>query len=383
MNNRKIILHGLGALVAGGAERAAVDLMISMKDRGLDVELACMIPRRDSAGERWAARLADADIPVHTGPTPRISARSILWLRNLLTANDLALFHVHLNYVERAYCLSRWLHRRKYGVLRKLHNSIVPTCGWQKRVFDKSDIRISIANGETTRQNFEGKITGEILSIANGMDFYWPIQNTQNQAESIQVLGLATEKRHVVCVGSMVGESTATAQKAHDVLIDGWKRSGLGQSGVVLHLLGDGNLRPKLESLAKGAPSIVFHGVQSRIDHWLTASSAFILPSRWEGLPNAAIEALGTGTPCVFSDIGPCKELAASHVRYFKTDEPSELSEKLLTVLAQPPTMNMHEIQQIRDHYGMKRPTNLYLAAYAKALTLIPGTDEVLKKCNY
>ncbi|MEM1353325.1 MAG: glycosyltransferase [Planctomycetota bacterium] len=382
MSERTRIVHGIGALVAGGAERAAVDLLIGLKQSGLNVELLTLLPRRDRVGQHWAQLLQQAGIPLHQGPTACLSFRTILWLRSQLTRDDLALFHIHLNYVERAYCLARLAHRRRYGIIRKLHNSIVPQRGWQKWVFDFSDIRLSVANGQSTYEIFKDRIKGEICMIHNGMNFHWPKQDAQTRQAARKKLQLNDQVKHVVCVGSMTGQTLETAQKAQDILIRAWNQTGLGDRGHRLHLLGAGNLQPKLQALAHSEPSVVFHGAVPHVESWLLSCDTFVLPSRWEGLPNAAIEAVGTGVSCIFSDIPPCRELETPFVRYFPTDNPSELANILQSILDAPPDVNDSEITRIRRRYGMVRPVKAYRQTYAQALASIPETEKVREQCS-
>ena len=48
--------------------------------------------------------------------------------------------------------------------------------------------------------------------------------------------------------------------------------------------------------------NIDFVGRTEEVDMWLQAFDVFILPSRFEGLPVAGIEAQIAGLPCIFSD---------------------------------------------------------------------------------
>jgi glycosyltransferase involved in cell wall biosynthesis len=115
-------------------------------------------------------------------------------------------------------------------------------------------------------------------------------------------LGLDPELTHYLAVGSHFGDTPDTAQKGHDLLIRSWRGADLGRHGGRLHLLGDGPLRPRLEAVAGGDPSIVLPGIRRDVHDWYTAGDTYVMPSRWEGLPLAGIEALGTGIRAIFSD---------------------------------------------------------------------------------
>jgi GalNAc-alpha-(1->4)-GalNAc-alpha-(1->3)-diNAcBac-PP-undecaprenol alpha-1,4-N-acetyl-D-galactosaminyltransferase len=78
-----------------------------------------------------------------------------------------------------------------------------------------------------------------------------------------------------------------------------------------LHIYGDGPARADLEELAirLGASARVFFKGRTS-DPWgaMEIADAFVMTSRFEGFPNALLEAMGMGLPCVTYDCpsGPC-----------------------------------------------------------------------------
>ena len=97
-------------------------------------------------------------------------------------------------------------------------------------------------------------------------------------------------------------------QKGVDVLIDGLSRLG-PQEHLQTWLLGDGPDRSALEALASqtGSENVVrFLGHREEVRRLLHAADAFVLPSRYEGMPIALLEAMAAGLPCLVSDVGDC-----------------------------------------------------------------------------
>lgn len=55
---------------------------------------------------------------------------------------------------------------------------------------------------------------------------------------------------------------------------------------------------------------IHFGGFTRDLPAWIAGADAFLLPSRWEGLPNVVLESLALGTPAIVSDQAEVGELA-------------------------------------------------------------------------
>jgi glycosyltransferase involved in cell wall biosynthesis len=155
----------------------------------------------------------------------------------------------------------------------------------------------------------------------------------------------------------------AESQKAHDVLIRAWQQSAVGDRAT-LHLLGDGELRTELEGLADGDESIQFHGVRKDVRSWLLAADAFVMASRWEGLPIAGIEAVGSGLPCLFSDIPSLREMNAPVTLMSDPGDSGELARNLRSFVDFPVFPSDEAVATFRRHYGIERAASEYDGVY-------------------
>ncbi|MDH6623496.1 glycosyltransferase involved in cell wall biosynthesis [Streptomyces sp. LBL] len=104
----------------------------------------------------------------------------------------------------------------------------------------------------------------------------------------------------VVCVGRLC------RQKGQDVLLEAWHTVVRHVPGARLALVGDG---PDRELLRGRAPaSVMFAGDVADAVPWLQAADLVVLPSRWEGLALAPLEAMACGRPVVVTDVDGARE---------------------------------------------------------------------------
>lgn len=111
----------------------------------------------------------------------------------------------------------------------------------------------------------------------------------------------------------VLGVGRLTAQKDFDVLLHAFARVRQARP-VRLMILGEGELRPRLEALARELgvqADVALPGFQENPFTYMRRAGLFVLSSRFEGLPNALIQAMACGTPVVSTDCpsGPAEIL--------------------------------------------------------------------------
>lgn len=125
-----------------------------------------------------------------------------------------------------------------------------------------------------------------------------PLPREQIQRE----FGVSNGAPLIVAVGRLVH------QKNHELAI----RALTDVPDGILLVAGDGPLRPHLERYAREAgvaERVVLAGVRPDARALVRAADVAVLPSRWEGLPLAGIEALAGGTPLVATAVTGVREV--------------------------------------------------------------------------
>lgn len=110
----------------------------------------------------------------------------------------------------------------------------------------------------------------------------------------------------------------------------------LDDAHVHLMIVGDdvqgSGERKRLEALSKSlsmTSRIHFCGWQDEPLKYIASSDLFVFPSRSEGSPNALLEALSCGIPCLGSDIEEIREVLEFNMLVFRMDSGEDLAERI------------------------------------------------------
>jgi glycosyltransferase involved in cell wall biosynthesis len=125
------------------------------------------------------------------------------------------------------------------------------------------------------------------------------------------MLPIMQEKKNAFVAPTVVTVGRLVEQKGIDVLLRAWANAAERLPGWRLAIVGGGPLEANLRALASElnvAESVDFLGHVADPFPLLASAKLFVLTSRFEGTPNALLEAMAFGLPAVVSDAspGPC-----------------------------------------------------------------------------
>ena len=170
----------------------------------------------------------------------------------------------------------------------------------------------------------------------------------------------------------VLGVGKLAQQKGFDVLLHAFARVR-AQRAARLVILGEG---PQRRALARRVASlglgddVALPGFVANPYAWMARSAVFALSSRWEGLPNALIEALACGCAVVSSDCpsGPAEILENGRLGpLVPVDDAAALAAAIERALA--PSDPAPRRARARD-YAIERVAPRYLAALLPDATL-------------
>jgi glycosyltransferase involved in cell wall biosynthesis len=137
------------------------------------------------------------------------------------------------------------------------------------------------------------KIAAEIIKIKVGVSNVGVVPNPINLINT----DISVKKNQIISVGRLSHE------KGHKILLKAFSR--IKQPNWSLHLIGDGPERNDLEKEAENSgikDRVFFYGFQKDFSVSLGQSDIFVLPSFYEGFPNALLEAMSVPLACISSN---------------------------------------------------------------------------------
>ncbi|MDD4899223.1 MAG: glycosyltransferase family 4 protein [Candidatus Omnitrophica bacterium] len=207
-----------------------------------------------------------------------------------------------------------------------------------------------IAVSDTIAAQIKEKYRRQAKVIPNGVEEA-QLQQTDGL---LQKLGIEKGK-YILAVGRFVPEKGFLDLCAAFTQLEltGWKLVIVGKADHA------GRYSEELEKWASWNKNIILPGFHSGKELWeiYTHAGIFVLPSYYEGLPIALLEALGFGISCIVSDIAANKEVGLSCERYFTPGDINGLKEKIKTFITRPQSdaQKQAQIRVIKEKYNWEK----------------------------
>ncbi len=147
-------------------------------------------------------------------------------------------------------------------------------------------------------------------------------------------------------------------------------------------VVGDGSQRGELEAEASDRGvrgSVKFAGERADVPEVMRSLDALVLPSAWEGLPLALLEAMASGLPVVSTDVGSVRELlggGAGGVLVPRRD-PVALADGVMAMLAHTERaghMGARNRQTVLAGYSLRANAEALVSLYRQVLSGWAGT---------
>jgi glycosyltransferase involved in cell wall biosynthesis len=214
-----------------------------------------------------------------------------------------------------------------------------------------------------------GPIQDKITVICNGVDvkrYGRPGDKTPVRNE----LGLEENARLITVVG------TLKDQKGHRYMIEAMTSIVPRYPSAHALFIGDGDLGEELQAQATALnvdAHIHFLGSRRDVPELLASSDLFVLPSLWEGLSMALLEAMATGLPIVASEVsGTVQVMIPGETGYLvppgDVQGLFEAVEQLLSDPARAQAMGAAARRRVEATFSAQKQADEHVALYRRLL---------------
>lgn len=291
---RLVIAQMLESDGPGGAEMVLLRLAEALRSRGHEV-----VPVGPATGCGWLAEQfrARGFAPERFLLRRPIDWRCVRGMRAMLERRRVDVIHSH-EFTMAVYgaAVGKWLGRPHVATM---HGNQTMTTQWRRRValrtaFRWSDAVVTVSRDTKRFLDAQLRLRDDALQVVpNG------VPTANGDAARIRgELRIAPDELLVVATGSLV------ERKGHALLIRALASQPAGGAPWRLAIAGKGVERNRLEELTRElavADRVHLLGHRDDVGDLLAAADIFAMPSLWEGLPLALLEAMSAGKPIVAS----------------------------------------------------------------------------------
>ena len=167
---------------------------------------------------------------------------------------------------------------------------------------------------------------------------------------------------------TLVSTGRLIERKGYKYLIEALKNN----NQVKLILIGDGNIKNKLEYLAnqyKVDINFVGSVKHDKIKNYLNQADIFVLPSLNEGMSNSILEAMACGLPIITTNVGGSDELIKDNGFIVETASSKQLKIVIENYLKNPQLVENHtkKSRLLAEQMNWENMANNYFDFYQKA----------------
>jgi starch synthase (maltosyl-transferring) len=349
-------------LDVGGAERCLARVARHMRRQGWPVAVCSLMPSGSVAGELTAAGVPCYELGLSSW---RCLPAAALRLATLIARYRPYLVHTFLFHanvlgrvVARLLGVPRVISSVRVAEPRRWHLAAETlTCRLADRLVC---VCASVAEHMRRRAHVPPTL---IDVIPNGIEFD---RFAGAEAVARSLIGLPEDAQVAITVARL------DVQKGFGTLLQA-TAGVLGKlPNFYLLVVGTGALREQIQKEAQRlriADRVLLLGRRDDVPQLLRAADLFVLPSRWEGMPNALLEAMAAGLPVVATAVHGSRELVTDGLtgRLVPVDDAEALERAIIELLQDPAgRRRLADAGQrhVAEHFSLQHMLRRYESLY-------------------
>lgn len=303
------ILHVISKLPVGGVENQLL-LILKNYDRTKFNPIVCSLLDKGEIGKE----IEEAGIEVISlnKLKHRFDPTIVRDICHLIKKRNIKIVRTHQYHANLYGRLAGWL-AKVPCIVASIHNVYTRDKKIHRRIINKLLSRFTdkvVAVSETVKHDilmYDGLSEDKVTVIYNGIDI--------NRFSRINGNIIRKEFKIPFDIPVIGTIGRLTFQKGMKYLLEAVSLVKKRSPKIILLIVGDSPIKDELQNYAKalGMDShVIFTGSRRDVPELLSAMDIFVLPSLWEGLPNALLEAMAAGKPIIATDIPPIREIVNS-----------------------------------------------------------------------
>jgi glycosyltransferase involved in cell wall biosynthesis len=298
-------------------------------------------------------------------------------LYRLIKDKKYDIVHVHTETINFPYSLTARLAGVK--VVRSIHNCFDFTgLSRMKRLIERqilrylgsANIACSVSASEVEQRCY-GNPTVAIPNWYDHNRFFPTSREQRNQIR--EELGIKKESLVFITVAN------CNHVKNHPALIQALAQVKDDIDFLYLHAGGEEEEEDfperKLAEKLGIADRIRFLGFVSNVPELLRASDFYVMPSLYEGLGNASLEAMACGIPAILTDVAGSRDLKFIEGTFWAQPDADSLAKVIRTVSKISPEerdqLGRQAHDMVKEHFGIERGVGAYVDVYRKQMAKV------------
>lgn len=311
-------LFFIGTLCNGGAERVVSILASRMAQQGMDVEILTYYDRPVSYEIDPQVKIS----AVETLSGKRGKLENLFWLRRYFRENA----KIVISFLA------------PFNILAILANfgSKVPIIAADRNDPEKIPSNPVLRKARDFLYRFA---SGVVVQTKKNQSYFSKAVQKKSRViyNPVDLKGYAGTALQTAKEKKIVTAGRLMPQKNQKMLIEAFAAVKKRHPDYTLVIYGEGSERKKLESQAERLglqDSVIFPGNVSDLHERIKTAEIFVLCSDYEGMPNALIEAMCMGLPCISTKVSGATDLITDHENGILIDrDDKEALEKALLEL--------------------------------------------------
>lgn len=376
--DRVRVLHLITRLPIGGAERMLLGVLSNLDNSSFESLVCCIQERGELADEVEALgiRVLCLGLMSRGGHDRRV----VPALQRLMKEQRIDVLHTHLYHANLYGRLAA--RKEQIPVIASVHNTYTRP-KWHRRLLNRFLARRTYAitagslDVERDLVEFDRIPPAKIVRLPNCIDLS-RVSTTLSGADAKANFGFRGEDTVIGTVGR------AEEQKGQIFLIEAFARvrAMSGNDSLRLLMVGDGRLLPQLkqEAIRLGVFEYCrFPGNIASLGDVYRAMDLFVLPSLWEGLSLALLEAMAAEIPVIATNVGGTRDVLGDDDRFGLIVSPKSvdaIADAIVHFISDKPTAGLRAAaaaQRVRTEHSVTSLASRLASLYLGALGLTPA----------